>query len=253
MEQTIESLRKQLPKRERRMVEGAAELRASEDGTPKIGMRIPFGRRSVEMWGFVEIVDPGAFTKTLQERGSDVVALWNHDPLWVLGRQSNRTLSVRAEPEALEGEATLDGEDPMHRHFARRVERRDVIGSSFGFETVRDRWEQEADKTLVRTLLEVRLFDLSPVTFPAYPDSEAEKRALGDPRLVELAAVRGIDPLEFVRVMAGAEGGKVESRHVESVQRWVRQLQGMLPVSTVPLEVREREHRLKGRRLGIAA
>jgi hypothetical protein len=248
----IDALRAQLPKRERRFIAGAAELRSDDAKAPKIGMRIPFGRRSVDM-GFIEIIDPGAFDKTLSERGADVVALWNHDPLWVLGRQSNRMLSVQATDDALEGEVTLDGEDPMHKHFARRVERRDVVGSSFGFETVRQEWVDEPDGTVVRTLLEVKLFDLSPVTFPAYPDSDAERRALGDARLVELAAARGIDPLEFVRVLAAAKDGHVEARHVESVQRWVATLRGLLPIARIPLSVRERDMLLKRPREVVAA
>jgi HK97 family phage prohead protease len=253
----IQELRNKLPKRERRLIEGATELRATSDtGAPKIGMRIPFGKRSHDM-GFIEIIDAHAFDKTLAERGSDVVALWNHDPLWVLGRQSNRTLSVKVTDGALEGEAELDGADVMHQHFAGRVKRGDVVGSSFGFNTVRDSWEEDRDAgTIVRTLLEVRLFDLSPVTYPAYPDSEAESRALGDTRLVEIAAARGIDPLEFVRVMASSQGGKIEERHVESVTRWIGQLQGMLPAAEViqsPLELRKRKLDLFGKKHGIAA
>lgn len=230
---TIAELQAMLPRRERRLIPGAAEMRATDAG-PRIRMRIPFGRRSHDM-GFVEIIDPGAFAKTLQEAGSDVVALWNHDPLWVLGRESNKTLELRTTAEALEGETQLDGEDQFHQHFARRIQRRDVIGASFSFEKVRDRWEEDhEDHTITRTLLEVRLHDVSPVTFPAYPDSEAEARALAEQRARELAAVRGIDPTELLAVLGAARTGKVEAKHIPSVRHWIGALEGLLPAEAPP-------------------
>ena len=166
-----------VPRRERRVVRGAAQLRSAAGAPPKIGMRIPFGRRSQYLC-FTEIIDRHAFDATLEEPGSDVVALWQHDSAWVLGRQSNRTLSISVGPDALDATVMLDPANKMHvDYFAPSVASGDVIGASFGFETVRDRWADEAGGS-VRTLLEVKLFDISAVTFPAYEDSEAELRAL---------------------------------------------------------------------------
>jgi HK97 family phage prohead protease len=251
----IQELRSSLPRRERRIVTGGAELRAAAGAPPKIGMRIPFGKRSEDM-GFTEIIDPGAFTKTLQETGSDVVALWNHDPLWVLGRQSNRTLTVSLGPDNLDGEATLEADDPMHQHFARRVARRDVVGSSFGFETMRDDWLTEPDGSVTRTLLEVRLYDLSPVTFPAYPDSAAESRALREARAATIAAVRGIDPIELAAVLGSLEDGHVAAKHEPSVRRWIDCLTAALPavsVRSLPAELRRRRLEHFAKRHGLVA
>jgi HK97 family phage prohead protease len=253
----IQEMRNSLPRRERRVITGGAELRVAAGAPPKIGMRIPFGKRSEDM-GFTEIIDPGAFTKTLQEAGSDVVALWNHDPLWVLGRESNRTLRIAATPDALEAEATLEAEDPMHQHFARRVARRDVIGSSFGFETVRQDWTEEENGdggfSVTRTLLEVKLFDVSPVTFPAYPDSEAESRALREARAATIAAVRGIDPVELAAVLGSLEDGHIAAKHEPSVRRWITCLTAVLPVpapAIIPLAVRARRLQLLAREHGL--
>ena len=60
------------------------------------------------------------------------------------------------------------------------VARGDVAGSSFGFEVQHngDRWDEKADGSVTRVLLRVKLFDISAVTFPAYPQSQAEARAL---------------------------------------------------------------------------
>lgn len=246
----IEALRSALPTRERRTFTGEISLRA-EDGAPKIGMVTPFNRRSLDLGGFVEVVAASAFTKTLRERGSDVVSLWNHDPSWVLGRESNRTLTMKATEAALESEVTLDGEDPMHRHFARRVERRDVQGSSFGFQTVRDRWEKMEDGTVLRTLLEVKLFDVSPVTFPAYPDSDSEKRSA----VFDVASVKaGGDLAALAAALVRSESGKVVAADVEEVRSWLARLGGLLPVEVpagVPLAVRERDLENRMRRAGI--
>jgi HK97 family phage prohead protease len=252
----IQELRNSLPRRERRIIMGGAALRAaaSAAGPPKIGMRIPFGKQSEDM-GFTEIIDPGAFTKTLSEAGSDIVSLWSHLPEYVLGRQSNRTLTVSAGPESLDAEVTLDPNNRMHMDcFAPSVARGDVMGSSFGFETVRDRWEDQADGSVVRTLLEVKLYEVSPVAFPAYPDSEAESRAARETRAATVAAAQGIDPVELVAVLGALEGGRVAAKHEPSVRHWITRLTAMLPVAApaiVPLHLRARRLALRARELGI--
>lgn len=238
----IDAIRAQLPKRERRFVpgsEGGVSLRADE-GAPKIAMSVPFCRRSVELWGFTEIIEPGAFRKTLQE--ADVVALWQHDPSWVLGRMSNKTLEARETDAALEGVVTLDAEDPMHRHFARRVERRDVVGSSFGFEVVRDEFDYTNEDDVVRTLKEVRLYDISPVTFPAYPDSDAEKRN----NVLDIASVRaGVDLAVLAAALAAAEDGTIAADAAAAVRSNVDRIVAMLPAAPAPvISDEERRRRL---------
>src|SRR3990172_8836299 len=111
---TLDQLRKKLPERERRYMpaaEGASvELRAEGDA-PKIGMFVPFNSHSVDLFGFTEEIAPGAFVRSIENgaraksRGNgDILALWNHDPLWVLGRQANKTLELRESKDGLEGE-----------------------------------------------------------------------------------------------------------------------------------------------------
>lgn len=249
---TLDQIRATLPKREERTFPGLVELRAKGDnGDPKIGLTIPYGKRSEVLWDFVEIIEPSAFRKTLSERG-DIVSLWNHDPAWVLGRQSNRTLDVRNSDEQLEAVVTLDGADPMHQHFARRVERRDVQGSSFGFETVRDEWETEADGTVVRHLIEAKLFELSAVTFPAYPDSGAESRSRA---VFDIASVRcGGDLADLAAVLVRVEGGKVVEADIGEIRSWLDRLTELLPAPpAVRVGVRERELQARARALGLVA
>lgn len=246
----VQALRGRLPTRERRMYPGTIALRRAGDGV-RIGMFTPFNRESLDLGGFVEVVAPSAFTKSLQERRSDVVALWNHDPMWVLGRESNRTMTITVTDEGVDSEVSLDGDDPMHKHFARRVERRDVVGSSFGFETVRDRWEKLEDGSVLRTLLEVKLYDISPVTFPAYPEAEAETRSLA---VFDVAAVRsGLDVREMAEALGRVEGGRVAATDVEAVRAFVARLSALCPEPVASVAARERELRHRARRMGLAA
>ena len=162
---------------ERRIQGGGIELRAGADGkAPVIVLRpIVFGQRSVDLGGFVEIVDPGAVTKALE--ADDIMALWQHRGDQVLGRTASKTMRASADKTGVVAE--IDAPDTqLGRDVVTLIKRGDVSGASFGFRTVRDRWETLADKTVLRTLLEVRLFDFSPVTFPAYPQTTAAMRSL---------------------------------------------------------------------------
>jgi hypothetical protein len=199
-------------------------------------MFVPFNRRSEDLGGFTEVIAPGAFTRTLKNskggKRSDVVALWNHESAWVLGRQSNNTLAIQETREGLEGWVSLDAEDAMHMHFARRVERQDVRGSSFAFRRVKggEEWTEEEDGGILCTLREVKLDDMSPVTYPAYPDSAAEKRSL-----VDVAAVRlGLDFPALAELLAGAEGGKVAQEAADGLRAWVTKLTAMIPAPPEP-------------------
>lgn len=232
---TIDQIRKSLPERERRLVPakvGPIELRTDGED-PKITMHIPYGTRS-EGLPFTEIVQPGAFKRSLSHqrsgKRSDVVALWNHDPNWVLGRQSNGTLTFDDGDEALSATAQLEGRDTMHQHFARRVERRDVQGSSFGFEKVKDTWVEEDDGTTTRYLDEVKLFDVSPVTYPVYPDSGAEARSVVDVAILK----SGFDLSELASVLQEVKDGTVPEGRRSLLERFIARLERLMP--TPPVE-----------------
>jgi len=162
---------------ERRTV-AVKELRVldGEGETPSLisGYAALFGALSEDLGGFRERINPGAFAKTVQE--ADVRALWQHDVNYVLGRTKSGTLELSEDEKGLA--FTIK---PPEAQWARdalvTMRRGDVDQMSFGFEAVRDEWEQEAGGEAIRTLVEVKLFDVSPVTFPAYPQTSAEVRA----------------------------------------------------------------------------
>lgn len=196
--------------REQRVV-GAAklEVRAKDGETPVIsGYAAVFNQPSEVIsdffGGFRELVAPGAFTKTLAD-GADVRALLNHDPNFVLGRTKAGTLSLREDEHGLWMTITPP-ETQWARDLMATMRRGDLDQSSFGFQTIRDRWgtgKGDGDNLIdERTLLEVRLFDVSPVTFPAYPQTEAGVRSLLGGAGIDADAIarvvgrrqRGMDP-----------------------------------------------------------
>lgn len=171
-------LRTLRPQREREERSFQIIVRAADgdDQEPKItGHAAVFDQLSDDLGGFRERIQPGAFTKTLQE--SDVRALWQHDVNYVLGRRKNDTLKLWEDDAGLAFEIL-----PPNTQWASdalvTLQRGDVDQMSFGFITIRDRWEEdEEEKLFIRTLVEVELFDVSPVTFPAYPQTSAQVRA----------------------------------------------------------------------------
>lgn len=111
----------------------------------------------------------GAFDNAL--KSSDVRALWNHDPLFVLGRQSAGTLRLRSDDHGLEYEVDLPNTSYAN-DLRELVERGDVTGASFGFVP------GEFERGPVRTHTSVaQLVDVSPVTFPAYGGASTEARS----------------------------------------------------------------------------
>lgn len=151
----------------------SAELRVDESGdSPKIRGYAAVFNQWADIGGmFREMVLPGAFKKSLKE--SDIRALWNHDPNYVLGRNKSGTLQLREDKKGLAVEI-----DPVGSTWAndlmRSMERGDVNQMSFGFQVVKADEDYNED---TRKLVEVRLFDVSVVTFPAYPTTTAQVRS----------------------------------------------------------------------------
>jgi len=152
----------------------AVETRA--DGRMVLtGFAVRYNTLSVDLGGFRETILPGAFDKVLsRQRGKqDVVALFNHDPNFVLGRTSSGTLELSSDDRGLKYSVvppdTQTGRDVMHL-----VRRRDLRGSSFAFlvdEAKGANWTSD-DQGAVRQIREVNLLaDVSVVLTPAYPAS----------------------------------------------------------------------------------
>ena len=165
-----------------------AELRLDDEGEVRTlrGYAAVWDAMSQPIFGFREIIRRGAFRKTI--RDADVRALLNHDSNLVLGRKSARTLSLFEDEKGLSVKIPLP-DTSYARDLMVSVERGDVNQMSFGFRAIKDRWTQptaESKDLPMRELLEVQLFDVSVVTFPAYPQTEVHVRALMDAMLWKL-------------------------------------------------------------------
>jgi len=168
------------------------EVRQGEGEEPSHirGHAAVFNKLSLPLGGFRERIRPGAFTKTIKE--ADVRALWNHDRNFVLGRTKSKTLELREDAKGLFFEA-----QPPDTSWARDVmvtmERGDVDQASFAFRVIREEWSNEGDETkeTIRELIEVELRDVSPVTFPAYTQTDAKTRSVLDELGIDWEALAG--------------------------------------------------------------
>ena len=164
---------------ERRFVP-ATELRveASAPGGPRIaGYAALFDSDSEDLGGFVERIAPGAFGEAIKT--SDIRSLFNHDANFVLGRVRADTLVVREDDKGLWMEVT-----PPDTSWARdlmvSIGRGDISQMSFAFRLAKggDEWKYETDGNAIRTIRRVaEIADVSPVTYPAYPDTSVAVRS----------------------------------------------------------------------------
>jgi len=164
---------------ERRVWATDIEVRQAEEGESRVleGYASIFNRDSEDFGGFVEQIKPGAFDGVLER--SDVRALINHDSNQLLARSASGTLNLIVDDKGLkysfEVPNTSYGNDLLEM-----VRRGDLTQSSFGFSLSSEgyEWEKREDGTRVRSITKIdKLFDVSPVTYPAYPDTEIAKRS----------------------------------------------------------------------------
>lgn len=156
-----------------RYIEG--ELRAETDEHKLSGYFAVFGPEYKMGSRVSEKVDPNAFDETLQEQ-PDVRCLWNHNDDIVLGRTGNGTLSLRVDDHGLFGEITINPEDSDAMNALARVKRGDVSQCSFGFEVLEEEMIKREPDNILFVLKKIRLWEVSPVTFPAYKDTAISAR-----------------------------------------------------------------------------
>ena len=111
-----------------------------------------------------ERIHSHAFDEAL--RKDDVVGMFNHDQNQVLGRSSSGTMRLSRDGKGLRYDIT-PAETPLHDYVLRMQERGDIPGSSFGF-VVTDQKHYREEGRNIREIRNVKLFDVGPVTFPAY-------------------------------------------------------------------------------------
>ena len=123
---------------------------------------------------FKEIVRKGAFNESIGK--DDIRALFNHDPNYVLGRNRAGTLELVEDEIGLRVRITPP-ETSWAKDIQTSIKRGDITQMSIGFIVEEDKWSTR-DGMDVREIRKVQLFDVSPVTFPAYTATDVGVRAM---------------------------------------------------------------------------
>ena len=134
------------------------------------GYAAVFDKWSEDLGFFKEKIEKGAFARSIKDH--DIRALINHDPNLLLGRNKNKTLKLWEDDKGLGYDVKLP-DTSYANDLKESIRRKDITQNSFGFQTVQDEWSKDGKR---RTLLEVKLFDISPVTFPAYKQTSVKLR-----------------------------------------------------------------------------
>ncbi len=222
---------------ERRFTAGSVEVRTRGSKMVIEGHAAVFDKRSQNLGGFVETVQRGAFTKTLKE--ADVRALLNHDANFVLGRNVAGTLDLAEDESGLYYRI-----DPPDTTFARdlmvSMERGDISQSSFAFRTIEDDWGLTEQEFPLRTLMQVALVDVSPVTYPAYLDAESGVGGRSH-ALAGLAKRSGLEiadlaDVDAIRAALTKEDASTETEPADatSVNRWAKRAEVLALMAETP-------------------
>lgn len=193
------------------------EVREAEDGGVTVtGYAAVFDSPSEDLGGFIEEIKPGAFRKVLRSK-PDVRFLVNHDGI-PLARTTNGTLALKEQPKGLFVEASFP-DTSQARDLATSIKRGDIDQMSFMFcvEPEGREWffPDDPDELARRVIYEVsELYDVSSVTFPAYPATEIGVRGViaGEP----IASPEGrLDAELFAGVCKRVHGGDLEATRAE--------------------------------------
>jgi HK97 family phage prohead protease len=154
------------------------EFRDGDGKEPVItGHPLKYGVWSEDLGGFRERLMPGSASKTIRE--SDIRALFNHDPNYVLGRTRSGTLDLSEQVQGVAMRATPPA-TTWAADLITSMRRGDINQMSFAFTAIRDEWrEPKRDGELFeRDIAELRMYDVSVVTFPAYVQTDAQVRSV---------------------------------------------------------------------------
>ena len=154
--------------------EESIEIREEGDEVKVVGYASVFNKLSDDLGFGREKVKRGAFAETIKD--DDIRALWNHDSSIVMGRNKSGTLNLSEDRKGLKVEIMPPSSFP----YLETIRRGDVTGMSIGFVVHEQKWENLNDdkKETIRTIIRASLFDVSPVTFPAFPDTSVAVRTI---------------------------------------------------------------------------
>lgn len=114
----------------------------------------------------VERIRPTAFHRAISE-AHNARALYNHDSASLLGTVASGTCRLSVDLRGLKYEIAIDPADPDHHRVLAKIKRGDLTGSSFAFRPTKISWGKDGSDD-VRWIEDLELFDVGPVTYPAY-------------------------------------------------------------------------------------
>lgn len=232
--------------REERIFTVDLEARA-QDGDEKplriVGHPVVYNRWSEDLGGFRERIMPGAATKTLRE--ADIRVLFNHDPNYILGRNTADTALFTESQTGVRMEA-FPADTPTIRDLViTPMQRGELNQMSFAFRIVNpepldpdpavrygDHWEAPttADGLWERSVYEFAMFDASVVTFPAYRQTDAAVRS-------SVGLIGGVADLDLVALSAlltrAERGLPLSDADAALLERAIAALRSHLPAGPV--------------------
>lgn len=214
------------------------EVRADEDDETVEGMaavfdqpteiKTPFGEHK-------EVIREGFFEPVMDD---DVRMLWNHNPEKPMARTKNGTLKIEQRSEGLFTKA--DANDTQYsRDAVKAINRGDVDQMSFGFNVAEDNWTEANDGTPKRELLEAEsLLDVSPVTYPAYSETNVNVRS----QIKQISKRTNMEFEHLFDAIFRAESGQVEQQDEAIIRQAIDNLNDLLPESRNNLDYLRHKH-----------
>ena len=159
---------------EKRIFNIENRFETKEDGQEVvIGYGSIWNSRSENLGGFYEFISPSAITEETIAK-SDVRALINHDPNLVLARSTAGNLKLSVDDKGLKYEFSIP-ETSYGKDLAINMKNGNINQSSFAFTVGSDEWSTDDEGNDIRTITSIdRLYDVSPVTYPAYSQAESD-------------------------------------------------------------------------------
>ena len=147
--------------------------------------------------------------------------LWAHDTNFPLARRSSENLKLREDEKGLWFEARLNNTSWANDAYE-AIKNRDVQGMSFGFEVLQVLWRQEGEgdnAKFFRDLLEVKLWEISPVVWPAFDDTSVDARSILAAKFPKIFTPEPITKPDEVHSADHSEAEIEEKIRQESIQR----------------------------------
>jgi HK97 family phage prohead protease len=187
------------------------EIRDENDGMTISGYAAVFNSES-EPLPFIERIAPGAFTRSLKSR-NEIKLLWNHDSGEPMASLRGGSLRLWEDDKGLAYEAKL-ANTTRGRDVAELIRSKVIDAMSFGFNVIKDTWDERGN----RTLESVRIHEISVVSYPAYTATAGTVQVR--------SAEGGIDAEALADALLRLESGEeLETDHAQLIKDVVSKLE----------------------------